>query len=136
MAPPDSRRDKYATLDQLTEKGRTVLIEFFLLVLIISLFFALGLLHSRLGGFDTLSGAAVGAFILFAFFSPVIDWLLSLFYKARRSPWFNSLAGVVRLGRLAFTLAASVGLIALFLKEGSWAALKRALLAILDALTS
>ena len=115
---------------------RETVINYFVIFLIVTFFFVLATIHADLGGFDTLQGTLVGVLWLFLFFSPVVDWLIGFGVKVVGMSWFQYLMGLIKVGRLGFTLAATAGLVLYLLRERSWEAVRKTLLAILDVFTS
>ena len=129
-----NKRNKFANLSSVTDRVRKVILNVFALFLIIAFFFFLALIHSDLGGFSTVPGAAVGVLTLILFLSPLIDRLIRAAYKLPQASWFAPAVGVLKLSRLAFSVVAAIGIVLYFLIDRSPSALKRALQNVLNAL--
>ena len=98
--------------DEVVKTIRRKSFEIFWLLIIALLMIGLMHFHAKLGGFNTKLGSLAGVLFLVLLFSPFIDWMISLSYKAARTPWFGTARSIVKIGRLWVSM---IGLIVLLL---------------------
>jgi len=107
-------------IDRLTTRAGQFLWDMILFLVVFTFFMVFGLLAAWAGGFSKPAGAMLSVAWLVLFISPAVDRVLDSASRARRSPWFDATAGVIRVGRLTFAVAALVGSGFVWLTVGSW----------------
>ena len=106
-------------VDRVTRFAAHLVWDVLLLLVVFTSFMALGLAHAKAGGWSTWSGGVLGLMWLGLFFSPVVDGVLDRATRARRSPWFDAVAGVLRVGRAIVALGALLAGVLLWLAGGT-----------------